>query len=282
MILDRNALQQIVVDACELDVQAIKPGNIRVDSPAYAMSAQDFFASARAIAAPITAPDLNIGERIFSAIEATRRAVNCNTNLGIVLLLAPLIQAAQRAADSQTLESELKTVLMDLTIGDADSAYRAIRLAKPGGMGESAKHDIGKTPEVTLYQAMQEAAARDQIARLYTTGYEDLWVRALPIWRQSLARWQSKEWAATAIFLSTLSAQADTLITRKFGIEKSNAVSVTAKTQWQAFESAHDPNDFRDALLSWDSELKANGLNPGTTADITVATIFVAGLQVRG
>lgn len=282
MIVDRNALQQIVVDACELDVKAIKPGNIRVDSPAYAMSAQDFFASARAIAAPITAPDLNVGERIFRAIEATQRAVNCNTNLGIVLLLAPLIQAAQRAADFQTLESELKTVLMDLTIDDADWAYRAIRLAKPGGMGESAKHDIGQTPEVTLYQAMQEAAARDQIARLYTTGYEDLLLRALPIWQQSLARWRSKEWAATAIFLSTLAAQADTLISRKSGIEKSNAVCATAKPQWQAFESAADPANLRDELLRWDSELKANGLNPGTTADITVATIFVAGLQDRG
>jgi triphosphoribosyl-dephospho-CoA synthase len=128
---------------------------------------------------------------------------------------------------------------------------------------------------------MQEAAPRDQIARLYVTGYEDLFARALPIWRQSLQRWRSKEWAATAIFLSTLAAQPDSLIARKFGVETSNAVSKSAQTLWPAFESARDPNEFRNELVTSDIELKEKGLNPGTTADITVATIFIAGLQDR-
>jgi triphosphoribosyl-dephospho-CoA synthase len=32
-------------------------------------------------------------------------------------------------------------------------------------------------------------------------------------------------------------------------------------------------------LIEWDGELKARGLNPGTTADLTVATLFLAFLS---
>lgn len=279
MIVNRAALQAAVRHACKLDVNAVKPGNVSIDAPGHGMSAAEFLASAEAIAEPITAPGLTVGERIYCAIEATQQAVNCNTNLGIVLLLAPLIQTAESIADGTSLERELDTVLSCLTVTDADWAYRAIRLAKPGGMGATDQHDIADSPTVTLYHAMQEAADRDQIARLYSTGYRALFQRALPVWRQALERWGSKEWAATAVFLNTLASEPDSLITRKFGSAESGQVSLTAKSLWRSLEAQRDPIALQSELMVWDVELKSKGLNPGTTADMTVATIFLADLQ---
>ncbi len=279
MIVNRAALQAAVRHACKLDVNAVKPGNVSIDAPGHGMSAAEFLASAEAIAEPITAPGLTVGERIYCAIEATQQAVNCNTNLGIVLLLAPLIQTAESIADGTSLERELDTVLSCLTVTDADWTYRAIRLAKPGGMGATDQHDIADSPTVTLYHAMQKAADRDQIARLYSTGYRALFQRALPVWRQALERWGSKEWAATAVFLNTLASEPDSLITRKFGSAESGQVSLTAKSLWRSLEAQRDPIALQSELMVWDVELKSKGLNPGTTADMTVATIFLADLQ---
>ncbi len=276
MSIDRIRLQAALRHACALDVKAIKPGNVSLEAPGHGMNAVDFLASAEAIAVPITAPGLAVGERIYRAIEATRQTVNCNTNLGIVLLLAPLIQAAESMVDGASLERELDALLRGLTVTDADWAYRAIRLAKPGGMGAAAAHDIANAPAVTLNQAMQAAAHRDQIARLYSTGYGALFQRCLPVWRRAMERWRSEEWAATAVFLNTLANEPDSLIARKFGNVASEQVSAAAQPLWQALRTQRDPSALRTQLMLWDAALKAQGLNPGTTADITVATIFLA------
>ncbi len=279
MKFDRAAVQAAVRRACELDVKALKPGNVSVDAPGCGMTAADFFASAEAIAEPITLPGLTVGERIYRAIEATHAVVSCNTNLGIVLLLAPLIQVAESIREVTSLQHALKNALEELTIDDAEWAYRAIRLAKPGGMATSAKHDIAETPRVTLYQAMREAVNHDQIARLYVTGYHTLFELGLPVWRQAMTCHGSSEWAATAVFLNLLAAEPDSLITRKFGRVKSEEVSAAAKPLCVALNTAHEPRVIRPDLIVWDTTLKAHGLNPGTTADMTVATIFLADLQ---
>lgn len=280
MSIDRIRLQAAVRHVCELDVKALKPGNVSIDSPGHGMAAADFLASAEAIAEPITAPGLGVGERIYSAVAATQCAVDCNTNLGIVMLLAPIIQATELAAHNDaSLELNLVDVLSNLSQADADWTYRAIRLAKPGGMGTSAKHDIAEPPTVTLLQAMQEAAERDQIARLYATGYEWLLQSGVPVWREALRRWASEEWATTAVFLNYLAQENDSLISRKFGLEASRHVSDAANRHCHAMNQVGDPSQVHAELTEWDRELKREGLNPGTTADITVATVFLAALQ---
>ncbi len=276
--MSRSALQQAVLRACELDVQSIKPGNVSVASPGHGMSAADFLASAKAICGPITEPGISIGERIYAAIEATQHTVSCNTNLGIVLLLAPLIQATEIPC-GDSLESGTQQALNSLTLQDADWAYRAIRLAKPGGMGEGVAHDIAKPPQITLLQAMQEAGDRDQIARLYANGFRNLFHRNLVIWREALVRWGSAERATTAVFLESLARESDSLIARKLGDEKSEAVSRDAREVWQALKTTAVWGNISERLVAWDAELKGQQINPGTTADITVATIFLADLQ---
>jgi triphosphoribosyl-dephospho-CoA synthase len=275
---ERSKLQAAVRHACELDVEALKPGNVSIDSPGYGMTAADFVASAAAIAEPITAPGLAVGERIFRAIEATQRVVNCNTNLGIVMLLAPIIQATEYAAHG-SLERNLIDVLKNLSLADAAWAYRAIQLAKPGGMGTSAKHDIAEPPTITLLQAMQAAAERDQIARLYTTGYRRLLHYGVPVWKNFFQRWDSEEWATTAVFVTYLAEENDSLIVRKFGAQTSRRVSDVAKIYSREMNQVSNPNQVRAALSEWDTKLKREGLNPGTTADLTVATVFLAAVQ---
>jgi triphosphoribosyl-dephospho-CoA synthase len=131
-MVDRATLAQAVRWACELDVRTFKPGNVSLASPGHGMRAEDFLVSAEAAASALTEPGLSVGERIFHAIEATRNAVGCNTNLGIVLLCAPMIQAAQAPAATGSFRDRLGAILNALTPQDADWAYRAIRLAQPG------------------------------------------------------------------------------------------------------------------------------------------------------
>jgi triphosphoribosyl-dephospho-CoA synthase len=84
------SVQRAFVDACLLDVLALKPGNVGVHGAGHGMQALDFLRSARAAAPAIAAEKASVGERIHAAIAATRAAAGVNTNLGIVLLAAPL------------------------------------------------------------------------------------------------------------------------------------------------------------------------------------------------
>ncbi|HEX6827610.1 MAG TPA: triphosphoribosyl-dephospho-CoA synthase, partial [Burkholderiales bacterium] len=180
--------------ACEVEVRAMKPGNVSIHSPGHGMSAQDFLASAGAVAGPLTALAAGVGERILRAVEATRAAVGCNTNLGIVLLAAPLIHAALRAG-AEPLRPALDKVLRSLTVEDAGLAYQAIRLAQPGGLGASPRHDVNEVPRVTLLAAMQEAASRDSIALQYANGVREVFETGVPLARFCRSHWQSDEWA---------------------------------------------------------------------------------------
>jgi triphosphoribosyl-dephospho-CoA synthase len=47
----------------------------------------------------------------------------------------------------------------------------------------------------------------------------------------------------------------------------------------RALRAASRPEALTDELLALDSALKAEGLNPGTSADLTVASLFARRLQ---
>ncbi len=98
-------------------------------------SYEDFLASAAAIG-PVFAESGSepLGCSIRRAVEATVRHTRSNTNLGIVLLLAPLARAA-RMAGERPLRDRLAAVLAATTVADARETFAAIRLANPGGLG---------------------------------------------------------------------------------------------------------------------------------------------------
>jgi triphosphoribosyl-dephospho-CoA synthase len=263
--------------ACRDELEAPKPGNVHVFAPDGRKSVEQFLRSADAAAAPLCAPAARVGTRILGAIEATAAAVATNTNLGIVLLCAPLAAAAERRPAD--LRNAVVQVLADLDIADAALAFRAIALAAPGGLGRAQQHDVFAPPTVTLRTAMVAAADRDRIARQYATGFEDVFTLGETSGSASLQCRGEPAWAALAIYLEFLSAFPDSHIVREHGIDVAEQVRRTAQTFHARLQAAHDPVALQADLLAWDELLKRRGLNPGTSADLTVATLFAQRLR---
>ncbi len=212
-------------------------------------------------------------------MEATRAVVPCNTNLGIVLLCAPLAQAALDARPGDTLAAALNRVLAGLDVEDARRAYAAIRLANPGGLGSSPRHDVHEPPGVTLLDAMREASDRDSIARQYASGFADIFEYGLPVLRRQRARGRAEAWAVTALYLDYLARLPDSHILRKYGSGVAGRTSAQAAALAGRLASCDDPRLLENDLLDWDRQLKAAGVNPGTSADLTVATLLAARIE---
>jgi triphosphoribosyl-dephospho-CoA synthase len=288
------SLQRAVLRACRADVEAFKPGNVAIGAPAHRMTAEDFLRSAEAVAAPLNDPQMALGERIEAAVVATLAAVGCNTNLGIVLLLAPLADAALRAAAAgeppPAWRRHLPAVLAGTSVADGAAAARAIVLAHPAGLGAAPEADVSAATPVgadamgagfhhTLTEAMALAAARDQIAWQYVSGFATVVGMAAACSRLLAAR-ATREDAVTATFLHQLAEQPDTHIRRKHGEVVAQAVSQRVAGCLAQMPSApHWTASHVQALAALHDELVASGINPGTTADLSVACMFVTELD---
>jgi triphosphoribosyl-dephospho-CoA synthase len=263
--------------ACLAELDALKPGNVHRLGDGHNMTVADFVTSAEAAAPPIGRKGLSVGRRIRLAVEATSAAVGQNTNLGIILLAAPLAEAAldPRKGD---LESRLRRILQQLSIEDARAAYEAIRTAKPGGLGLAPQHDVGAEPHVSLLEAMRAAEARDRIAWNYTHDFADIFSLGLKWLAQAHERWGDTPWAATRVYLGFLAHVPDTLIERKSGERVAARVREEARPIESGLTECHSPEAMTAPLAAFDRALKERGLNPGTSADLTVATLFAASL----
>jgi triphosphoribosyl-dephospho-CoA synthase len=260
-------------EACLAELGALKPGNVHVHAEGHGMTLAQFQVSATAAAPVIAAPGLRVGQRILKAVEATRAAVGLNTNLGIVLLAAPLIAAAWRP-ERGTLRERVAAVLDALDRSDAEAAYAAIRLAAPGGLGRSTAADVSEPPTVGLKEAMALAAERDRIARQYVTAYADLFEIGLPRLKEALAERLAPEEAVAAVHLHFMAAFADSHIQRKYGAATAEAVRGEADLLDRDWLWRGPWVERRRRLLAFDSKLKSRNLNPGTSADLTVACLL--------
>lgn len=263
-------------DACMAELSAIKPGNVHMFADGHGMVVQDFIKSAEASSQVIASPNLSVGERILTAIKSTWDAVGCNTNLGIVLLAAPMVQAYY--SDSGFSNKALQDVLNNLTVDDAVKAYEAISIATPAGIGEVQQHDVHQTPHITLLEAMKAAADRDLIAQQYANGYQDIFNLGVMTYQYYLAKWERPAWAVTATYLAFLAAFEDSHIARKYGKEIAQAIQQEAKNHFQNFTTQENPKLYQATLFAWDADLKKRAINPGTSADLTVATILANNL----
>jgi len=263
--------------ACLTELYAPKPGNVHAFADGHRMTVDEFVRSADAAAAPLSAQGARVGLRIHRAVMATFAAVGTNTNLGIILLCAPLAAAAER--DATNLRNALHQVLQDLNVDDADLAFRSIVRAAPAGLGHSAQHDVFNPATVSLLQAMSEAANRDMVARQYATDFADIFDHGLPLFESVSRRRGEAKWATLATFLGFLSAFPDSHIARKFGAETARCVQDAALKFARMLQAAEPPDQVLPALLTWDAALKEKAINPGTSADLTVATLFAHRLR---
>ena len=274
MALDAEVLRRSFVQACSLDVEVRKPGNVSRVSPGHGMDAAMFIASAHAAAGPLCDARRTVGERIEAAVQATQGAVQCNTNLGIVLLCAPLARAAEQWQPAQgraALRAALSRVLAALDVHDAACAFRAIALAHPAGLGSAAAQDVHQAPTVGLREAMALARERDRIAAQYVNDFADVFELALPAFE--VVR-PDRERGMCAAFLEMLAAWPDSHIVRKHGAAVAHSVMAQA-APWRARARAGDALAADPAFADWDASLKARAINPGTSADLCVAAAWV-------
>ena len=275
-MISQKRLMDAYIRACELDVLAFKPGNVSVYNEGHDMTVDDFIISAEVSATSITNPDLPLGEKIYYAVKATREAVGCNTNLGIILLCAPLIQAVQQQTSGQVLSDALHQVLDNTTVDDAEWVFKAITLAAPGGLGDSDEQDVAEKPEVTLTQAMKIAADKDRIALQYITNYKDIFDFAVLRYNSSLVRFDDQLWAAVSVFTGLLSRFPDSHIERKYGKKHTGWVLEQITTVDDTLLNSDRPEQLVPMLHEVDRAFKSKGINPGTTADLTVATVLIS------
>lgn len=278
-MLDEQQISDCVRWACEQEVNAPKPGNVNIWSDGHNMAVNDFLLSASAIAPVMARPELKVGERILQAIEATREVVSCNTNLGIVLLFAPLCDAIQRCCSFDQLQSELAKTLNNLTQYDATLCYQAIRLAEAGGLGKTDEEDIDQSPSVTLLKAMELAQHRDTIALQYVSNYQLVWEIGYKQLTDALKCGEKVEWAVTFAYLYLLSRVPDTLIIRKQSRHLAQAVAQKAQLFILKMNKNRPLSKSTAELTVWDHELKSHAINPGTTADMTAASLLLVAFE---
>lgn len=276
------AIAQAVELACLLEVSAAKVGNVHPGTSFSDMHLSHFLASALAIS-PIfaRAQTLSVGNLVLDAVRATRSMVGRNTNLGTLLLFAPLAKAhavrfaKHHEADSshmacKDLRADLESVLEQLTSDDCRDVYSAICIAAPGGLGARAQDDVsGPAPE-DLLTAMAEVADVDAVARQYVNNYEDIFTRIVPWLRQELETTGQPLEAVCRVQLRWLAYEADGLIVRKVGLKV--ATEVQKRAQRTAEECLPNPAPLahQPCVQELDMYLRSDGhrLNPGTTADL--------------
>ena len=259
--------------ACIWEATAAKPGNVYRGADFDDLAYTDFLSSATVIGPIIDrTPEQGVGATILAAVAATRAAVATNTNLGMVLLIAPLAAIP----DGLPLSKHIEQTLAALTYEDTCHVYEAIPLSQPGGMGEVAEADVNEPPPagLTLRAAMAMAADRDLIARQYSNGFIEVFRTADRIERH-VADGQPLGEAIVIAFLELLAEEPDSLIARKGGVEAAHEVSQHAATILDS--RRHGDESYRAMRAEYDFWLRADGhrRNPGTTADVIAAALFV-------
>ena len=272
-----DGLARKIYQACYYEAKARKPGNVHPAASFQDLQFEDFVRSAEVIS-PILAQaeTKGVGTVILESVQATQQHVGQNTNLGILLLLAPLAAVPL----PHPLTAGIHQVLQNLSLNDAKLVYQAIRSAAPGGLGDVTEGDVKSSPSGTLLEMMSLATQRDTIAKQYGSNFDlvlNFGVKTfLTSVRKNLSSDTFQEWEIPIIMLALelLAREADSLILRKCGIAIANEASMKAIEVLEAGwpETSESVNLF-DQFDAW---LRADGhrRNPGTTADLVASVLF--------
>ncbi|MEY4186832.1 MAG: hypothetical protein RIT02_1866 [Planctomycetota bacterium] len=273
MNADVSRLRLWWLQACRMEVLSPKPGNVSPGRDFADACARDFLLSAEAAATAISgAGEQSVGRTVLSAVRAVRQVVSHNTNLGIILLIAPLAAVPS----GQSLEQGIESVLAGLTVRDSCDVYAAIRLAAPGGLGRAAEQDVTAEPSQPLRECMRLAADRDLIAAQYAGGFREVLGVGREWLREAAGRTSDQRQQVVELALRLLAASGDSLIARKCGQATSEQAARLAGRVLAA--GWPDGSDAMLAMAELDEFLRGDGnrRNPGTTADMTAGILFAA------
>ena len=269
-----------VYDCFICDINALKPGNVGRHGAGHGMECADFIRSAQVVTPILCNHRLGLGKRILAGVEATLAAVHCNTNLGMLLLIAPVVRVFEQLVSPEDFKDVIKPTLVSLGPQEAQDIFAAIRLANPGGLGKVDKYDVNSPLEIDIFSAMDAAKDRDLIALQYANGYREVVNLGIKCLQNYHNRWNSVEWAVVACYLMYMASFPDSHIRRKHGMEIAEQVRKKTVSVRGRFTDCDNPGDAKDVLMLFDRELKESEINPGTCADLTIASLLLYRLGV--
>ncbi|MHA2270584.1 MAG: triphosphoribosyl-dephospho-CoA synthase [Candidatus Hodarchaeales archaeon] len=281
-----------------------KPGNVHRFADAEDTTLLHFLASSVAIFSPliragkvgrrigkaeIPPSNAEIGLRTLECVKSTREwGIRQNTNLGIILLLVPLVIAAGATLgeihdpSKKDLRSWLKYILENSAPSDAIYVGQAIALVNPSGLGTVSKFDVRlkefeseiKANKATLIELFAPARKNDLIASEYFTNFQITFEDSVPFITK-LEKAFCLEERNVMLFLHLLSTYTDSHVARNKGEASAKAIRQEIKDLGTPESLLANP----DLLWKFDQRLRHRKINPGTIADLTAAGLFVSMLN---
>lgn len=269
-----------VAVASILEAAAAKPGNVHPGASFPDLTFADLAAAGIAIAPAIdAAPNRPLGETILTAVRAAASTTPSNANLGIVLLVAPLATVGRPATGAAAIAAAVDRVIAAADPADAAAIWQAIHLAKPGGLGRTDRWDLAGPPPSDIRAAMRESADRDTIARLWSRGYDELLTGPVADLAIDVGAGWPLEAAIIRCHLRQLARCPDSLIGRRHGATVAAAVTAQAAALIARLPASPADTATRSwlvALADFDASLRMpRRLNPGTTADLVAAALYI-------
>ena len=269
-----SILRDSYLYACHKDVEVTKPGNVSINSPHHDTTASDYLISSINSGSELFHADYTLGERVLNSIIATRNETPVNTNLGIIMLCAPIIHALLNYRDL-SLKEAIKNTISNADANDTAKICEAINITNPGGLGDAERYDTKSLPAVKLREIMGYSAGYDRISYQYHNDFEDIIDFILPNLEKNMIKYDSNDISISMTFLQILGKIPDSHISRKFGEEIAKKTSNHVNDLLKIQDKECSDDYLVKQLNNLDCEYKKKGINPGTTADLLVASLMI-------
>ena len=288
--MEPSDIAKIAQIASALEVSGYpKPGNVHRTRDYDDMVFEDFVISGivigdtiREACSDVDVENPKLGKYILEAVAETDKWIKNNTNLGIVMMTMPIAMAAAISDDFDEIRPNVVKLMANTSVDDACDLYDAINIADAGGMGDRDEYDVAsdnakqelRENNQTMYDVLKISAPWDMLAREMTSDMPAVFEIGYPTYHE-LKDEKSKNEACLLTFLTILSQVPDTLISRKYGSDEALKISMMTRD----LLNLKDESDFTQKVKEFDDYLYENHYNPGTTADLTAASIFVSYLK---
>ena len=205
--------------------------------------------------------------------ESTKWQKGGNTHFGAFLLLIPLVMAAGCSKRYEEIKENAIQIIRESTHEDTIEFYKAFQNASVkvkevtdlDVYDESSFEQI-KQENLTFYDIMKISSDYDTISKELISGYEISFKYAKVI--VDKAGEMGLNDAIVHTYLEILSEQPDYFIEVKFGKEKANEVSIRALKLLKSWDM--------EEIKSFDEQLIKEKINPGSTADLIISSLFLA------
>ena len=201
-----------------------------------------------------------IGEIIKHAIRDTNCHEGGNTHFGAFILLIPLIYGNDIPG---ALSAIGKTDVSDAVAFYKAFAMTSVKMKATDDLDVNDPHTLTiiRDREITLLEVMRHSAANDMVAREWVTGF--------PLTRQGadlLKQFGPGRQAIVNTFITLLASETDTFVIKKHGTAVAHEIMLTARKVL----------DGKRSLEDFDAECIERDINPGSIADILIASLFIA------